>query len=67
MFMRALFYSINCRKENVTSDFERDYFIEKSAKNVVIQDEEDVFCTKSRKLAKNRSYWVTKEYAATKK
>ena len=28
MFMKALFYSIKHRKEHVTSDFERDYFIE---------------------------------------
>ena len=32
MFIRALFYSIKRRKEHVTSDFERDYFIEKSTK-----------------------------------
>ena len=32
MFMRALFYAIKHRKNHVTSDFERDYFIEKSTK-----------------------------------
>ena len=34
MFTKALFYSIKHRKEHVTSDFEGDYFIEKSAKHL---------------------------------
>ena len=34
MFTKALFYSIKNRKEHVTSDFEGDYFIKKSAKHL---------------------------------
>ena len=34
MFTKALFYSIKHRKEHVTSDFEGDYFIKKSAKHL---------------------------------
>ena len=34
MFTKALFYSIKRRKEHVTSDFERDYFIVNSTKYI---------------------------------